>query len=194
MAGEEAGPTIEGPSLALVPFGDRSITEEYLGWLNDPDLMRYSQQRFRRHTAESCREYLRSFQGSPNFFWSVIRRADSLAVGTMTAYVEPEHGCADIGILIGHPGIRGHGGGREAWGLGMAFLFEHRGMRKVTGGTVAANVPMVRIFLHWGMRLEGIRRDQQLIDGCPTDVLLFGTLAGEWTPGRATRPKAPVRP
>ena len=165
-------------SVALHPFDESSITPEYLGWLNDRVLLRYSRQRYRRHTRESSLEYLRSFEGSPSRFWSVRRSADGVQVGTMTAFLDPDEGTGDLGILIGVPG-RGYG--REAWGLGMRALFQDLGLRRVTGGTVAENSPMVRIFLAWGMRLEGTRREHQLVDGRPVDVLLFGMLAREWS-------------
>lgn len=164
-------------SVALDPFEEASITPEYLGWLNDRSLMRYSRQRYRVHTRDSSLEYLRAFAGSPNHFWSVRRVADGAPIGTMTAFLEPEEGTADVGILIGVPG-RGYG--REAWGQAMRVLFEDRGLRRVTGGTVADNLAMVRIFLAWGMRLEGTRREHQLVDGRPADVLLFGMLDREW--------------
>ena len=171
---------IRGRFVELCPFEEQLITDTYLGWLNDKDLMRYSRQRLEHHTRESSMAYLRSFEDSSNKFWSIHRRADRLHIGTMTAYVDIVDGVADIGILVGHPAARGGGFGREAWGLAMDYLFRVEKVRKVTGGTSAPNVAMVRIFLHWQMKLEGIRREQEVFDGCPTDVLWFGMLSDEW--------------
>lgn len=161
-------------------FEERFVTDSYLSWLNDPDLMRYSGQRLRRHDRASSLAYLASFRGTANHFWAVLRRSDDLYVGTMTAYVDAHDRVADIGILIGHPDARGTGLGREAWGVAMRYLFESEGLRKLTGGTSALNLPMLMIFEHWRMTLEGRRREQQLIDGRPADVLLFGILRSEW--------------
>ena len=41
------------PRLRLDPFQQVDITEPYLSWLNDPEVTRFSNQRFRQHTAES---------------------------------------------------------------------------------------------------------------------------------------------
>lgn len=171
---------IVGPSLEIVRFEDHLITDAYLGWLNDKSLMRYSRQRFCQHTQESSMAYRKSFEGSPNHFWSIHRRVDGLQIGTMTAYVDRLDRVADLGILIGHPEARGKGLGQEGWGLAMDYLFRIENLRKVTGGTSPLNVAMVKILLHWRMTLEGIRREQELIDAYPMDVLLFGMLKDEW--------------
>lgn len=171
---------ITGSLVALGPFGPELITGEYLGWLNDKSLMRYSRQRLVDHTRESSLDYLRSFEGSPNKFWAIYRRADRLHIGTMTAYIDRAAGSADIGILVGHAEARGQGFGREAWGLAMDYLFRMEGVEKVTGGTSALNAAMVRVFHHWQMRLEEVEKDAEMIDGRPVDVLRFGMRQDEW--------------
>lgn len=179
----ESEPIIAGPTVALYPFTEGCITPEYLGWLADRELLRWSRQRHRQHDRASCLAYLRSFEGGPNHFWSVRRVNTEEPVGTMTAFVVPEDGVADVGILIGRPG---RGIGREAWGLALAWLFERRSMRKVSAGTVAGHTAMRRIFEHWGMKLEGVRRAHQLMDGQPVDLVYYGLLASEW--GGGARP------
>ncbi len=171
---------ISGSLVELRLFGRELITDTYLSWLNDKNLMRYSRQRFAHHTQESSIAYLRSFENSPNGFWSIHRRVDQLHVGTMTTYVDPVAGVADIGILVGHVEARAKGFGREAWGLAMDYLFRVKGMQKVTGGTSALNSAMIKIFRYWRMRLEVIGRGDELIDGHPTDVLRFGMVGREW--------------
>ena len=176
----ESDRMITGDLVELGPFGLDQITDTYLGWLNDQNLMRYSRQRFERHTRESAIAYLRSFENSPNRFWAIYRRADRLHVGTMTAYVDRAASTADIGILVGHTEARARGFGREAWGLAMDYLFRAQGLDKVTGGTSAPNAAMVRVFHHWHMRLEEVGKDADMIDGRPADVLRFGMLRSEW--------------
>jgi RimJ/RimL family protein N-acetyltransferase len=172
---------IVGSTVELRAFGPELITGEYLGWLNDKSLMRYSRQRLVDHTRESSLDYLRSFEGSPNKFWAIYRRADRLYIGTMTAYVDrTAAGSADIGILVGHAEARGRGFGREAWGLAMDYLFRVEGVEKVTGGTSALNAAMVRVFHHWQMPLEEVEKDAERIDGRPADVLRFGMRQEEW--------------
>ncbi|MGZ8349851.1 MAG: GNAT family N-acetyltransferase [Allosphingosinicella sp.] len=168
---------LESERLRLRPFCEEDVDAVYLGWLNDPAVTRYSNQRFRRHDEASARAYLATFADSPNLFLSVRRRDDDRAVGTMTSYVSPHHGTADVGIMIGAREARGQGFGQEAWDLLLAHLLARPDIRKVTAGTLACNAAMIRLADRSGMALEGRRRDQELVEGQSYDMLYFGRFA-----------------
>ena len=160
------------PRLQLDTFVPGDIGERYLGWLSDPEVVRFSNQRFRTHTEQSSHAYLASFQNSSNLFLC-IREIEGRRVGTMTAYIAEPHGTGDMGLMIGERDCWGRGYGLEAWSAVMAHLFENRRLRKVTGGTVRPNVGMVRIMERSGMTLEAVRQRQEVIAGCEEDVLYF---------------------
>lgn len=157
-------------SLDIRPFLASDITDAYLEWLNDPEVTRFSNQRFRKHTRESCASYVGTFAGTRNEFL-LLSDADG-PVGTMTVYRTPQHGTADIGIMIGNRYKWGRGYGFTAWSAVLSRLLAE-GTRKVTGGTARPNVAMVRIMQKAGMHLEGVREDQEIIDGEPADILYF---------------------
>jgi len=58
-------PVLQTARLRMVPFSEAHLTTRYVGWLNDPEVVRYSEQRHQTHTIESCRSYLLSFSGTP---------------------------------------------------------------------------------------------------------------------------------
>jgi RimJ/RimL family protein N-acetyltransferase len=172
---------IEGKIIRLVPFQESHVTPDYLGWLNDRHLMRFSRQRLVNHTRESSLKFLSSFRDSSSFFWAIERLSDGCHVGTMTTHVDTDNRTADLGILIGHASMAGTGSGREAWGLALWHGFSSLGLRKITGGTSSRNLAMLRVFQSWGMVLEGTQREQELAhDGSPADIILYGLLRAEW--------------
>jgi RimJ/RimL family protein N-acetyltransferase len=165
---------LTGNRVRLRRFGEDDVDAEYLGWLNDPVVTRFSNQRFRKHDAASALAYLKSFEGTGNLFLHVSRREDDRPIGTMTAYVSPHHGTADVGIMIGDRDAWGKGYGQEAWDLLVEHLLARPGIRKVTAGTLQCNAAMIRLAERSGMTLEGRRRDQEIVDGRPVDLLYFG--------------------
>lgn len=173
---------LHGRSVWLRPFGAADITEAYIDWLNDPQAVRYSNQRFARHTRESCERYLASFAGSANLFLSVRLPFDDRAIGTMTAYRCLPHGTADVGILIGDTSVWGHGHGQDAWDTLTGWLLVQPGMRKVTAGTLDCNRGMRRLAERSGMTLEGVRHAQELVDGRPCDILYYARFAAASAP------------
>ena len=162
---------LHGPRLAVRPFTVDDIQPAYVGWLNDPAVVRFSNQRFRQHTMESSRAYVGSFAGTPNLFLAMVEREGGAMVGTLTVYRNLHHETADIGIMVGAPASWGRGYGLEAFSLVLQWLLGRPDVRKVTAGTLAANVGMVRIMERAGMDLEAVRKGQELLDGQPVDVV-----------------------
>lgn len=172
---------IEAPRLRLEPFSEAHLTARYLGWLSDPEVVRYSDQRRAAHTRESCDAYRRSFDGTPNYFWAIVARDASLGhFGTMTAYVEPTNGVADMGILIGERAAWGQGLGSETWLAACGFLFLDLGLRKITAGTIEPNQGMLGIMRKTGMKEDGRRVRQHLWEGRPVDVIHAALFREDW--------------
>lgn len=166
-----------GDKVVLREFTPVDITDEYVSWLNDPVVTRYSNQRFRDHTKATCAAYLQSFEGTPNLFLSVRRAEDDRAIGTMTAYISPHHRTADVGVLLGDRSVWGKGYGQDAWNAIIGWLLGPGGMRKVTAGTLAVNRPMLNVFDRSGMSFEGRRIRQELVQGEEVDILYYGRFA-----------------
>lgn len=165
--------SFNGPRLRLESVVEGTLGEEYLAWLNDKEVTRFSNQRFRTHTADSARAYLASFAGTSNRFLAIRLAAADRLIGTMTAYISEAHGTADLGLMIGERSCWGQGYGLEAWSTLMGHLLGPLALRKVTGGCVQANVGMRIIMERSGMHLEAVRRRQEIIDGVEQDVLCF---------------------
>lgn len=164
----------ETSRLTIEPFAERHLSERYVGWLADPENVRWSENRFSTHTLESCRSYLSSFEGTPNMFFAIVAKDASLGhFGNLTVYVEPRHGIADIGILIGERRAWGKGYGREAWAAIQSALLAEPGIRKVTGGCVAENVGMVKVFEACGMKPDGRRERHYVYEGHEVDIVHY---------------------
>lgn len=164
---------LAGGQVALERFDASCITPEYISWLQDPVVVRYSNQRFLKHTEQSCRAYLESFRDSTNLFLAVRLRESLRLVGTMTAYFALPHGTADVGLMIGDRTQWGKGVGLDAWQTLMGRLLVDDGLRKVTGGTLRCNIGMIRIMERSGMRLEAVRVKQQMVEGIAQDELYY---------------------
>jgi [ribosomal protein S5]-alanine N-acetyltransferase len=167
-------PPLLAERLTLQPFDDEFLTLRYVGWLNDPETVRYSEQRHRAHTLESCRAYAQRFSDSPNFFWAVVTN-DPVPrhIGNLTATLDLHNRVAELAILIGDAKMRGHGYGHEAWRRACRFLLNEAGMRKVAAGTMSINEPMLKIMRTTGMVEEGRRKRQFLVDGQEVDAVLM---------------------
>lgn len=169
--------TLAAERLDLVPFRRDFLTDRYVGWLNDPQTVRYSEQRHRHHTLESCARYAASLEGSAHYFWAIVAHDPGLGhIGNMTATVDASNLVADLAIMVGEPNCRGRGLGLEAWKRACAFLLGDGGMRKVTAGTMAVNAPMLGVMRASGMTEEGRRARHFLHEGQEVDLVMAALL------------------
>lgn len=168
---------LTGRKVHLRRFDASDLTEAYLGWLNDPEVTRFSNQRFRTHTYESGAAYLESFAASPNLFLSVCEAGTGAPIGTMTVYASPPHATCDVGIMIGERSFWGGGYGQDAWNTLTAWLLGEAGVRKLTAGCLAKNLAMITLMERSGMTREAVRVGQELLDGEPCDIVHYAKFA-----------------
>jgi len=168
---------LAGERVLVRPFTYGDISEAYLGWLRDPEVVRFSSQRFRVHTLETCQAYQASFKDSANHFLAICDRTSGAILGTLTVYRSVPHGTADIGIMVGERKVWGQGIGAEAFCLVLSALKASGAIRKITAGTLAINRGMVRIMEKAGMRHEATRQAQELLEEVPVDVVYYATFS-----------------
>jgi [ribosomal protein S5]-alanine N-acetyltransferase len=164
---------IDGDIVSLRLFRESDISNIFVSWLNDKKVVKYSNQRFLNHTHKSCLDYLRSFSNAQNIYWAIEDKKTKELYGSITAYIQDNHSTADIGLMVGNKNAWGKGVGFDAWRLMMDFLFTQYGIRKVTGGALRANVGMICIMKKSKMTHEATRKDHELINGEPMDILYF---------------------
>ena len=151
----------------LDKFTEKYVTQKYVGWLDDPVLMKYSEQRHYSHDIGSCIRYVNSFTGTKNLLYAVVDSNTHQHVGNINDYIDSFNQTADVGILIG---VGGNGYGLSAWNQMLDRLFSpDLSIRKVTAGTMSENKAMLRIFEKSGMSYEytKIRHfciEQRLVD------------------------------
>lgn len=151
------------------------VTDEQIAWLNDPEVVRYSEQRHKKHTLESQHAYVNGLWAGPgNYIWLISTSAKP--IGTITAYCDLNNKVADIGIMIGDRAQWGFGYGTEAWQGVMKWLFE-TGARKVEAGCMSKNTAMIQVCMKSRMHVDGRRDDHFLCDGQPTDLIYYARFA-----------------
>ena len=144
--------------IKLIVFNNNLISKKYISWLNDKNLMQYSDRRHSSHNKKSCKNYLKSFKKTDNKFFAIIDKKSKEHVGNITAIIDRNNSSADIGILVGKSN---QGYGIAAWEEMMKYLFS-KNIRKVTGGAMKNNTAMVKIFKKSKMKFEYIKKKQYL--------------------------------
>jgi RimJ/RimL family protein N-acetyltransferase len=161
---------IETERLTLEPFSENFLTERYVGWLNDKDVMAHSRHPHPIHSLDSCREFFESLRADSHYLWAIVAKDEFGHIGNIASYNDDNANAADLTILIGESAVSEQGYGTEAWIGVCRWLFETADVQKITAGTVAANAGMVGIMKKAGMKTERVR-DYQFNDGLIGDAI-----------------------
>lgn len=166
-------PTISTARMVLRPL--KKPSTKAIGWLRDPDVVRFSEQRHAAHTLSSQLRYVNSFtEGS--HLWAIWLVASGEHIGNLSATHDGPNNVADIGVMIGEKKYWGKGLAGEAWREACLWLLNKDGgkVRKLEAGCMKSNLPMVRIIERSAFRLEGERLNHFLVDGNPISAVLYG--------------------
>lgn len=158
--------------LSISEFSEHDISEVYLSWLRSPEVMKYSNQRFRSHTKESCIRYLDSFKKTRNLFLKITENETNQMIGTATIYRYMQHKRADTGLLIGSE-YWGKGFGKEAWNGIIEILEGDKDIEKLTAGTSERNLSMRNIIESSGFIHEATLTKHEIIENERVDIYYY---------------------
>src|SRR5882762_7286477 len=149
---------------------------EHVDWLNDKELTKWSEQRYRTHTIFTQQHFLdeASVMGDP-LVWDIRKKPDGKdvgigavvewqSIGSLHAYCDERHRRVDLGIMLG-PLYHNNGYAAEAWDAACKYLAAKHGMRKFEAGFADGNVPILKMLMRLGWAPECRRENHFIIDG-----------------------------
>lgn len=149
------------------------VGENYVRWMNDPEVTRYLECRFRAYSRDDLLDFVRSVSSSGRDFLFGIFHGDTHIGNIKIGSVDWKHRYGDLGLVIGV---------KEYWGRGIAtraILFccsyAHRelGLRKLVAGIYDGNHGSLGAFRKAGFRQVGILKAHRLLDGDYVDEFLM---------------------
>ena len=175
---------LEGKRLLLRPLVPQDMGEAYLRWMNDPEVTRFLEVRFRPQTLESIKEYVTSLQGDRNnLLFGMILKEGGRHIGNIKlGTIDRNHGTADIGLFIGEKDCWNRGFATEAISLMTEYAFGVLGLYKIVAGFYAANEGSIRAFRKAGYVDDGSLKDQLAFEGGRTDQVLVRIINPGVTP------------
>lgn len=163
-------PTLKSSRLTLLPYTAGLVADYHVAWLNDPEVVKYSEQRHKKHTLESQHEYLNT-RPTGSHIWLIL--GSGLAIGTITAYRDEPNKVANVGILIGDKSMWSRGLGSEAWKIVTQYLFDD-GIEKIEAGYMAPNRAMGKLAAKVGMGVEALIPQHFIFKGERKGLVMVG--------------------
>jgi RimJ/RimL family protein N-acetyltransferase len=174
----------EGSLVLLRPLERADLNEHYLGWLNDPEVTRYTETGTFPTTAEDLENFYRSVTGSKNdVIFAIVDKKSGRHVGNVKlGPIHWLHRSAILGILIGEKEFWGKGIGLEATHLVVEYGFNRLNLHRIELGVFAEHKAAVRCYEKAGFKVEGRMREDLFHDGEYKDRIWMGLLRSEYKP------------
>ena len=145
--------------LKISDFKSKHLSAKYVSWLNDEEVVKYSEQRHKTHTIKSCKEYYLSQKKTDNLFLAIETGPGfNIHIGNVGVNIDVVNNVADVSIIIGDKDYWGKGIGLKVWNSIIRKLIDDMNIRLVTAGTMENNIPMINLMKKSNMKIEAILR------------------------------------
>ena len=144
----------ENETLRIVPFEKQHLTSQYVGWLNDPEVVQFSEQRHTKHTIKSCISYFNKQTISNNLFLAIEFKSSNKTIqhiGNIGVFIDRKNAYGDLSILIGEKEFWGKGTAYKAIKGILPYLFEKEKLNLISCGTASCNLGMIKVMEKLGM-------------------------------------------
>lgn len=178
---------IQGKNVTLKALSEDDVTNSgWYGWFNDTETTRFMQQHYFPNTLQ---KQLKHFQDailgvSNKIQLGILPKGEKQIIGVISLdNIDFLNRKADIAIIIGEKKFLGKGLGTKAVTLLLGHAFGKLSLHKVGLGVLSKHTTAIRSYEKAGFVIEGILKDEILLDGQYHDVTRMGILAEDFKAG-----------
>jgi [ribosomal protein S5]-alanine N-acetyltransferase len=171
---------LKAEQIFLRPITFNDVNENYLAWLNDPDVMQGIATS--GYTLENLKTYVSERLSNPNVvFFAICSNDTQEHIGNVKIdFHDKNSNVSELGLLIGNKSYWGKGVGYEACKLAMQYGFSQIKLRKIFLAVYENNPNAKKLYEKLGFKLEGTLRKHVAVNGVFYDKYLMGIFKDEF--------------
>lgn len=166
-------------NIALKELHPDDVTEDYVSWMNDPEVVLYTEQKFMSHTVETVTQFVHEMWQAEHCFLFGIFMDDQHIGNIKLGPVNRYHQHAALSYIIGDKKCWGRGVASAAIAAVTVFGFSKIGLRKIWASSFDENTASIKALEKNGFMIEGCLRQQLMINGKCADQIFLGKLSDQ---------------
>ncbi len=138
---------LETDRLRLTMLTKKNITNDYVSWLNDPEINQFLESRFQKHTIESLEKFFyETDQRDDIYFFAINHKDHNLHIGNIKiGPIDYSNNCTSVGYIIGNKNFHGQGFASESLKRVCEFCFHDLDLFFIDAGVVATNKASIKL-------------------------------------------------
>ena len=157
----------------------KDISKKYQNWLNDFEVQRYTEQKYKKYSLADVRNFVREKNKSKNeFLYGIFLKKNNLNTHIGNIKLGPTnftHKSAQISYFIGE---------KELWGNGYTTLAikeiikiaKKKGVKKLKAGLYELNIGSEKVLIKNGFKIEGKFKSEIIYKGKRFNLHWFGKI------------------
>ena len=174
----------QSKKLLLRPLTKGDISDEYVSWLNDPEITQFLGIRHRSQPllATDIKKFLKICAQTHRFHWGIFVAGKHVGNVSCSEW-SWDNRWIDISYVIGDKAFHGYGIATLAVGAAMQHLFTSHDFHRIQAHAVIDNIPSIRVLEKLKMKRDGILRQSAFSPelNCYKDEVIYSALRSEWS-------------
>ena len=167
-----------GDRINLRKLVVEDASEEYLSWLNNYEVVKYTESRFFPQSIKEIEDYILSCNNSSNVTFAIVDNQSNLHIGNIKlGNISWIHRYADIGLIIGNTNFWGKGVATEAIGLVTQYAFNRLNLRRIIAGVYVTNTNSIKAFEKNGFLISHREKSKYFFEGEYIDAIILEKFA-----------------
>jgi len=173
---------IESERLYLRNVRISDVNDNYFRWLNDPEIVKYTEIRFAVNTKDNIRQYVQEMTTAINhIFLAICLKDNDNHIGNIKfSNIDWNHKSAFLNILIGENLMWGKGYASEAITLIVKYGFETLGLNKIGPCCYDVNKGAIKSFENAGFTKEGELKEAAFFENNYISIICLGLTRRDW--------------
>ncbi|MBI2989702.1 MAG: GNAT family N-acetyltransferase [Candidatus Magasanikbacteria bacterium] len=169
----------EGKRLCLFKLSKDFFSPQYLSWLNDKEVQRYTRRRNKTSSEQDLLDFLRYAEETKDLHMAIILKDSEKHIGNISLNaIDEENRSAECSIMIGDKSEWGKGYAGEAIDLATAVCFDDLGLHRIWAESPNPSFNAIMPKLGWTQ--EGEKREAIHIEEGFFDFACWSLLETEW--------------
>jgi len=156
---------LESERLLYQPLSLKHLSQKYVDWLNDTDVIRYLESGG-NYSIEALKAFLQEQEKKDILFWAILIKGENLHIGNIKIDpIDSTDRSGEYGIMMGDKDQWGKGYAKEASIRIIEHCFKDLRLSKITLGVVDKNMTALNLYKKIGFEKASVISDYGVYEG-----------------------------